>query len=146
MKLKLLLALVFTTLMFTGCVPGQTDEEEMPPVAIMDEEVDLEEGDYLGGWLRTATYIDGILEHTVASDLNFYDDGTYDSATDVCSTSGTYSAEGTAMTMIMLESNCPGGVQTPFTLDYNYTIEENEDGEEIMTFIVANVMETYVRN
>ena len=136
--------LISATLMFTGCVPGQTDEEELPLATTEEAEAD---GDYLGSWLRTATYVDGILQGQTPADLTFNANGTYSSYTDVCATSGTYEeAEDGTVTMVMLESGCPGNIPLPFTVTYTYMIEENEDEEEMMTMYTANIMETYVRN
>ena len=139
MKIKYLIIVILSIAALTAC-GQQTDTEGATTEDIMDTVDELDLG-YGGTWLRTGTYIDGALEHTTPADLTFNSNGTYDSATDVCTTSGTYEEiEDGTITMVMTESNCPGGLPLPYTLTYTY--ELNEDG---MTLYVENVMETYVR-
>jgi len=143
MKVKFLFLFICSIFLLSACNQTEIVEDEMP---ITEEPAEILEMDFLGSWTRTATYIDGVLEHTTPADLTFNADQTYSSATDVCATSGTYEGVGdNTVVMIMSQSNCPGNIPLPFTVTYTYTIEENEDGDEVMTMNTANVTETYVR-
>ncbi|MBU0727209.1 hypothetical protein KKA95_00835 [Patescibacteria group bacterium] len=141
---KITIALFLAMFVLLGCHHETTIDDSMESEAMV-EEIPSFTG-FLGPWTRTATYVDGVLQGTTPASLNFYPDLTYDSATDVCATSGTYEeiSDGT-VTMVMLVNGCPGNISLPFTITYTYSIEENEDGEEVMTMITGPVMETYVR-
>jgi len=145
MKAKYILGLIVALFLLTAC--GQAPEKTFnEKIADAINEAEVIGADYLGPWLRTATYVGGELTGTTPATLTFNKDGTYTSVSADCANSGTYTDNGeSSITMVMLQSGCPGGLQLPFTVVYTYTIEENEDGNEIMTINTANVMETYIR-
>lgn len=125
--------------------PGQMTEGEF--LAEMDATGEtMEFTGFLGPWTRTATYVNGALEHTTPASLTFYPDLSYESATDACSTSGTFEEieEGTVK-MIMTNDNCQDQLPLPFTITYTYELGENDDGVQTMTMYTGPVMETYVR-
>ena len=120
---KSLILLFVAGLMLVGCIPSSPHE---------------------GTWSRQALYVDGVLQHNAPATLTLNKE-TYSSASPTCATSGTISGGDGAMTMVMLQSNCPGGVQPPLTVNYTYTIEMNEEGEEVMTTVTGSVTEVYKR-
>ncbi|MDP8266369.1 MAG: hypothetical protein P9M07_05425 [Candidatus Aceula meridiana] len=106
---------------------------------------DSEEGEkngqpFLGTWLRTATYVDGALAGQTPATLNLRAKD-YDSS-GTCYTSGSLSSEDDAITLVMLQSSCPGGVKPPLTITYTYTISEDNTA---MTIFTGPVLETYIR-
>ena len=88
--------------------------------------------------------MDGVLQHSDPATLTLNKE-TYSSASPTCATSGTISGGDGTMVLTMLQSNCPGGVQPPLTVTYTYTIEVNDEGEEVMTTVTGPVTEVYKR-
>lgn len=144
MKIKHFFALIAVLFILAGC--GQAPEKTFnEKIADTINETETIGADYLGSWMRTGTYADDILIHQEPATLTFNNDSTYSSAAAACVTSGTHTPSDDTVTMVMQQSSCPGGVQPPYTVVYTYTIEDTEDGEEIMTIVTGNVKETYIR-
>ena len=119
---KSLILLFVAGLMLVGCIPASP---------------------YEGTWSRQALYVDGVLHPSDPATLTLGKE-TYSSASPTCATSGTISESDGTITMNMLESNCPGGIET-LTVTYTYTIEINEEGEEVMTTVTDSIVEVYKR-
>jgi hypothetical protein len=138
------LLFAFSLLLLTACGTAQAPEDG--DVVLMDEAeeevVEIAESGVYGSWIRQATYVDGALEHTTPATLNIRSDGSYDSSTDICSTSGTQVIKDSVITVTMTQSDCPGGIQLPLVVTYNFGI--SEDGES-MSMTTANVKEDYNR-
>lgn len=144
MKIKYFFALIATLFILTGCGPTLNNEPE--GIVNETEEAENNVAAYLGSWLRTATYVGGELMGQTPATLTFKEDGTYTSISADCANSGTYTGSGESVTMVMTANSCPGNIMLPFTVVYTYVIEENEDGDEIMTITTADIMvETYIR-
>ena len=113
---------------------------------ITDDESE-EKSTYLGKWARTAIYLNGGLQGETPSILSFSEDGSYNSSTDVCATSGTHEKIGdNSMKMVMAQNGCPGGkIPLPFTVTNTYSIEKNEGDVDILTIVTGPVTETYIR-
>lgn len=125
---------------------AQNQEIAMQPVNSSNnqesetEEEAQESTDYIGTWLRQATYVSGALQHQTPATL-IYKKDTY-SSSGTCSTSGTIKVKGNSIKTVMLQSNCPGGVQPPFTVVYTYSI--TDDGKTL-TLVSGSVKEIYKR-
>ncbi len=119
----------------------------LPEIENTDDESEEEISTYLGRWARTAIYVNGGLQGETLSILNFSEDGTYNSSTDVCTTSGTHEKIGdNSMKMVMMQNGCPGGkIPLPFIVTNTYSIKKNEGGVDIMTIVTGPVTETYIR-
>jgi len=132
-----------------GMVSEGNDIEPDIDFPEIDFEIETDEGDgendlWMGTWTRTAVYTDGELVTTEPATLTL-NKTTYSSSTAACTTSGSLEAGDGTITLIMTQDGCPDNLPLPFTVTYSYTIEENEDGDEIMTTVTGPVMETYVR-
>lgn len=138
---KTLLLLPFLALFLTACTPVQAPSDTAPAdTAMMEEEP--AGNDIYGSWLRTAIYVDGALEGNEPANLTLNADGSYNSSTALCATSGTQVVTGNSIAVSMTQSSCPGGLPLPYNVTYTFTIAE--DGES-MSMMTANVKEDYVR-
>lgn len=137
--MKKLFILLLIGLFLSGC--GSSSSISSLPE---DDMTDGETSEWLGTWIRQATYTGGELVTTEPATLTLNPE-TYSSSTAACATSGLLIPDGEAITLTMTESNCPGNISLPFSVTYTYTIEENEEGEEIMTIVTGPVTEIYKR-
>jgi hypothetical protein len=107
----------------------------------IEGEIPLEGGNYLGTWLRQGTYLNGALLHQTPATLTMKKDSFV--STGMCTSSGTVEAKGNTVTMVMNRSDCPGGVQLPFTVTNQYGVMKDENKDTIMVIVVDNIMEIY---
>ena len=141
---KFLFVLIFSLITLTGCnLPGGGTEADLSVVPMEDiiAEPVLEGGGYVGTWLRQGTYLDGALLHQTPATLTMEKDSFV--STGMCTSSGTVSADGNTVTMVMNRSDCPGGVQLPFTVTHQYGVMKDENSDTIMVIVVDNIMEIY---
>ncbi len=144
--------LIFSLITLTGCNlfgggDGEVVFEDIE--ATVDEvvfegiegEIPLEGGSYLGAWLRQGTYVDGALMHQTPATLTMKKDSFV--STGMCTNSGTVDAKGNTVTMVMVQSDCPGGLQLPYTVTYQYGVMKDENKDTIMVIVTGNVMEIY---
>ena len=129
-------------LVLTGCQPKQ-DDTVKPPA--QNEEAPVQSADWPGTWTRIALYSPAYSSNEPAT-LTLNADNTYSSSTAACATSGSLQAGKGTITLTMLQSSCPGGVQPPFAATYTYTIEEDADGKETMTTVTDVVTEVYIKS
>jgi hypothetical protein len=134
-KLIYLFIIFICTLSLSGCT-------NLSDLNINDAGLDLKSlNPWIGSWSRQATFVDGVNQNSDPANLDFYQGNAYYSTTAKCFTSGSYSVVENTMTMVMEVTDCPGGVQPPFTLTYDFTI--SDDGEEMI--FVVNYMGTEIK-
>jgi hypothetical protein len=146
MRAKYFFISIVSLILLSACgqAPVTTPDGQTGNAAV--EESENDGADYLGSWIRTATYVGGELMGQTPATLTFKEDGTYTSVSADCANSGTYTGSDGSVTMVMTANSCPGNIMLPFTVVYTYVIEKNEDGDEIMTITTADIMvETYIR-
>jgi hypothetical protein len=156
--MKKLIIFLISLLFLTACgSPGSTIVDDTADIEtgqitkskfLDSNKVDLDEGDredghWMGTWLRTSV-VSGDFSSNEPATLTLNED-TYSSASAACTTSGELKAGDGNITLTMLQSNCPGNVQLPFTVNYTYTIEKNDEEVDVMTTVTGPVVETYIR-
>jgi hypothetical protein len=119
MKTKLLLTSVLSLILLSAC---QTAEGELS-----------------GTWERQGTYMNGELEHQAPA-MIVMAEGQFSSSTEICTVSGSYEASEGQMTVTMKESDCPAPLQLPYTITYDYTLENNT-----LNLISQGIREEYQR-
>ena len=153
------LLILLTLIVLSGCgsslnIASSEDTYEREADRVADTVMRLPEIDeveekstYLGKWARTAIYVNGGLQGETPSILNFSEDGTYNSSTDLCATSGTHEKIGdNSIKMIMTQNGCPGAnIPLPFAATNTYSIEKNEGDVDIMTIVTGPLTETYIK-
>ncbi|NIA02262.1 MAG: hypothetical protein GWP15_02675 [Nitrospirae bacterium] len=138
MKLRaLFIALMATTLVFTGCLSNTSTEVTESGGEELDDGFDT--GIY-GTWNRTGIYIDGVNVATESATTMFMEDGTYTSF-GTCTVNGGYIVVDDVLNVVINDHDCPG-----FTGPYESTstFKISEDGEGL-TISTASVSETFDR-
>lgn len=98
------------------------------------------EGDYVGTWMRQATYANNELVSQSPAVLVMKKDS-FTSTSAPYATAGTLKVSGNIIQMVMTQSNCPG-VSVPYTVNYTYTLSEKGN---VMTIVTGPVKEVYHR-
>jgi len=100
--------------------------------------------DYVGVWLRTATYVNGALEHNEPATWTLND--TNYTSTGTCINTGKVMREGPTEITITLDSTTCENVPTGLTVPYTYEISFDQERDvEVMTVYTGPMMETYDR-
>ena len=99
--------------------------------------------DWMGTWIRQATYVDGAVVSTTPATL-VLKKASYTSTSKDCANSGDLrvTPADKTMTMNMTKNSCPG-LQVPFLISNLYTITDNG---KTMTIEVANMKEIYKKS
>jgi len=145
MKKLIALVIVFVVI-FAGCTQTQqtesTTNEPLPEETT--ELADEAPYDYEGSWLRTALYINGVLEHQTPAILTLNRTDYVSSGT--CENTGKVISEGDGTITITLDStNCPN-VSAGGSVTSSYSMKYDEERDvEVMTLISGPVTETYDR-
>lgn len=108
MKTKIIIGLLVTLLLLTGC--GETSITE--------------EGntDYVGTWMRDGTYTNGALVSSESATLTFTE-GSFDSYNLYCSNSGSLDVTGNTMVWVVEQSDCPSIISVGSTVTSTYSVE-----------------------
>ena len=144
---KLLSLLAILVIVFAvGCTQApstisDTKDIEQPSVEEITEEIPE---DYVGVWLRTATYINGALEHNEPAIWTL--NSTNYTFTGTCINTGQVIYEGGNQMSITLDSTTCPNVPTGATYTNTYEIKYDEERDvETMTVVTGPMMETYDR-
>jgi len=138
--MKKLFLLLFSFGLMVACTPAAPAPETTPESAVTEEGA-VGSAIY-GHWLRTAVYADGALVNTVPADLIINADGSYQSSSAACATSGSHVVTDNTIAVTMTQSGCPGNIALPYNVTYTFTIAEDNQS---MSWTTANAKEDYVR-
>lgn len=147
---KLLCLLAISTIVFAvGCTEAaptvsDTDILDTDIPDTIEEIVDPIPEDYVGVWFRTATYINGALEHNQPATWTL--NPTNYTSTGDCINTGKVMAEGGNAVTITLDSTSCENVSTGINVTFTYEIVYDEERDvEVMTVVTGPMREIYDR-
>lgn len=142
MKKLLSLVAILVLILAVGCTqaPQTTSDVENPVVEVPDAIPE----DFIGVWLRTATYINGGLEHHEPATWTL--NATNYTSTGTCINTGKVMYEGGNTVSITLDGTSCENVPTGGTVAFTYEIVYDEERDvEVMTVYTGPLTETYDR-
>ena len=91
--------LIAGLVLFTACAETVTEE-------VVEEEVVVEEGSYVGTWMRQGTYTNGQLVSSEGATMELTSN-TFNSYNSYCANSGSIHVQGSTIVMTVQQSDCP---------------------------------------
>ncbi len=110
-------------------------EQQVDPSMDITEETDMR---YIGMWERAGTWVNGEAMDTGIATLVLKENW-FDSYTAICSAAGGLEAEGNALTMKYVASDCPGEVLD--SLVYTYAISEDGNTMDFSVYYAGSLVE-----
>lgn len=150
MKKLLSLVSILVLSFAVGCTqaPQATSDIENPEAEVIEEEIvevsDPIPEDFVGVWLRTATYVNGAFQHNTPATWTL--NATNYTSTGDCINTGKVMAEGGDAVTITLDSTTCPNVSTGMNISFSYEIVYDEERDvEVMTVVTGPMTETYDR-
>lgn len=153
MKKLLSLVPILVLVFAVGCTQAPPTTPDVENLEVMEDKVMEEEvvevpdalpEDFVGVWLRTATYTNGALQHNEPATWTL--NNTNYTSTGTCINTGKVMYEGgNTMTITLDSTSCPN-VPTGGSFTNTFEIEYDEERDvETMTVVTGPVTETYDR-